>query len=130
MPATLFLPEPDAEECRGGGQQRLLANPMPAKPLFTITAANVEQYKANLAPGQYAMFKRYPETFKMPVYPSHRGAAVPDDVSAAIKRNATNAKLVGVVMVWKTSIQRYRSRFLRVLPKSSGTTLGVIVAVA
>src|SRR3989344_1764516 len=26
------------------------------KPLFTITAANVEQYKAKLTPGQYAMF--------------------------------------------------------------------------
>ncbi|MGF6557491.1 hypothetical protein ABIA48_003871 [Pseudomonas sp. S30_BP2TU TE3576] len=64
------------------------------KPLFTITAQNVEQYKAKLAPGQYAMFKRYPETFKMPVYPSHRGATVPDDVFAAIKRNATNTNLV------------------------------------
>ncbi|MET1069859.1 MAG: DUF1329 domain-containing protein [Pseudomonas prosekii] len=64
------------------------------KPLFTITAQNVDQYKAKLAPGQYAMFKRYPETFKMPVYPSHRGATVPDDVFAAIKKNATNTNLV------------------------------------
>lgn len=73
-----------------------LANPYASeKPLFTITAANVEQYKANLAPGQYAMFKRYPDTFKMLVYPSHRGATVPDDVFAAVKRNATTTKLVG-----------------------------------
>ena len=64
------------------------------KPLFTITAQNVEQYKDKLAPGQYAMFKRYPETFKMPVYPSHRGATVPADVFAAIKRNATSTNLV------------------------------------
>ncbi|WP_160109600.1 DUF1329 domain-containing protein [Pseudomonas izuensis] len=64
------------------------------KPLFIITAQNVEQYKDKLAPGQYAMFKRYPETFKMPVYPSHRGATVPDDVFAAIKKNATNTELV------------------------------------
>ena len=64
------------------------------KPLFTITAQNVDQYKEKLAPGQYAMFKRYPETFKMSVYPSHRGATVPDDVFAAIKRNATNTNLV------------------------------------
>ncbi|BCX70439.1 MULTISPECIES: DUF1329 domain-containing protein [Pseudomonas] len=64
------------------------------KPLFTITAQNVDQYKDKLAPGQYAMFKRYPETFKMPVYPSHRGATVPDDVFAAIKKNATNTELV------------------------------------
>lgn len=64
------------------------------KPLFTITAQNVEQYKAKLAPGQYAMFKRYPDTFKMPVYPSHRGSTVPDDVFAAIKKNATTTNLV------------------------------------
>ncbi len=64
------------------------------KPLFTITAQNVDQYKDKLAPGQYAMFKRYPETFKMPVYPSHRGATVPDEVFAAIKENATKTKLV------------------------------------
>jgi hypothetical protein len=64
------------------------------KPLFTITAQNVDQYKDKLAPGQYAMFKRYPETFKIPVYPSHRGATVPDDVFAAIKKNAVNTKLV------------------------------------
>ncbi|NWD70629.1 DUF1329 domain-containing protein [Pseudomonas gingeri] len=64
------------------------------KPLFIITAQNVEQYKDQLAPGQYAMFKRYPETFKMPVYPSHRGATVPDEVFAAIKENATKTNLV------------------------------------
>jgi hypothetical protein len=64
------------------------------KPLFTITAQNVDQYKDKLAPGQYAMFKRYPDTFKMPVYPSHRGATVPDDVFAAIKKNATTTNLV------------------------------------
>ncbi|MGF0240965.1 DUF1329 domain-containing protein [Rhodococcus sp. IEGM1300] len=64
------------------------------KPLFTITAQNVDQYKEKLAPGQYAMFKRYPDTFKMPVYPSHRGSTVPDEVFAAIKKNATNTNLV------------------------------------
>ncbi|EJM26287.1 DUF1329 domain-containing protein [Pseudomonas sp. GM25] len=64
------------------------------KPLFTITKQNVDQYKAKLAPGQYAMFQRYPDTFKMPVYPSHRGATVPDSVFAAIKKNATTTNLV------------------------------------
>jgi len=72
-----------------------LSNPYASeKPLFTITAQNVDQYKDKLAPGQYAMFKRYPETYKMPVYPSHRGSTVPDEVFAAIKKNATNTKLV------------------------------------
>ncbi|WP_434558593.1 DUF1329 domain-containing protein [Pseudomonas sp. Z5-35] len=73
-----------------------LADPYASeKPVFTITSQNVDQYKAKLAPGQYAMFKRYPETFKMPVYPTHRGATVPDEVLASIKKNAVNTKLVG-----------------------------------
>ncbi|MGY4819233.1 DUF1329 domain-containing protein [Pseudomonas chlororaphis subsp. piscium] len=72
-----------------------LSNPYASEqPQFTITAQNVEQYKDKLAPGQYAMFKRYPETYKMPVYPSHRGATVPADVFAAIKENATKTNLV------------------------------------
>lgn len=37
-----------------------LADPYASeKPVFTITSQNVDQYKAKLAPGQYAMFKRY-----------------------------------------------------------------------
>jgi hypothetical protein len=50
------------------------------KPLFTITAANAEQYKENLTPGQLAMLQRYKDSFSIPVYPSHRTAALPNDV--------------------------------------------------
>jgi len=76
----------------GGG---FLADPFPnEKPLFTITAQNVEQYKDKLTPGQYAMFKRYPETYRMPVYTTHRTATVPDNIIAATKQNATNTKLI------------------------------------
>lgn len=72
-----------------------LADPFPnEKPLFTITAQNVEQYKDKLTPGQYAMFKRYPETYRMPVYTTHRSATVPDNIIAATKQNATNTKLI------------------------------------
>ena len=72
-----------------------LADPFSAeKPLFTITAQNVEQYKAKLSPGQLAMFKRYPDTFKMPVYPTHRSATLPEKVLAATKANATKTNLV------------------------------------
>ena len=50
------------------------------QPLFTITADNVDQYADKLSPGQIALFKRYPDSFKMPVYPTHRTASLPDDV--------------------------------------------------
>ncbi|MDN6873439.1 DUF1329 domain-containing protein [Pseudomonas citronellolis] len=58
------------------------------KPLFTITAQNAEQYKAKLTPGQLAMFKRFPDSYLIPVYPSHRSAAYPAEVLAAVKANA------------------------------------------
>lgn len=63
------------------------------KPLFTITAANAEQYKANLTPGQIAMLNKYPNSYAIPVYPTHRTAALPKEVYAAAKANATRAEL-------------------------------------
>ena len=72
-----------------------LADPFASEqPKFTITAQNVAQYKDKLTPGQQAMFQRYPDTFKMPVYPTHRSATVPASVLEATKKNATNTKLV------------------------------------
>ena len=72
-----------------------LSNPFAdEKPLFTITAQNVDQYKDKLTPGQLAMFKRYPETYKMPVYTSHRSATVPQSVLDDTQYNATHTKLV------------------------------------
>lgn len=64
------------------------------QPLFTITAANAEQYKDKLTPGQLAMFKRYPESYRMPVYPTHRSASLPAAVLEATKQNAVNTRMV------------------------------------
>ncbi|TWC31356.1 uncharacterized protein DUF1329 [Pseudomonas sp. SJZ079] len=72
-----------------------LADPFASEqPLFTITAQNMDQYKDKLTPGQQAMLKRYPDSYKIPVYPTHRSATLPDDVLAATKNNAVNTKLV------------------------------------
>ncbi|MGI9273791.1 MAG: DUF1329 domain-containing protein [Endozoicomonas sp.] len=59
------------------------------KPLFTITAANVEKYKDRLSPGQLGLFKAYPETFKMPVYPTHRDSRYSDYTEQSTRANAT-----------------------------------------
>ena len=64
------------------------------QPLFVITANNVDQYKEQLSEGQVAMFKRYPETFKMPIYPSRRSAALPDDIYTKIKHSALTTTAV------------------------------------
>ncbi|WP_307761647.1 DUF1329 domain-containing protein [uncultured Pseudomonas sp.] len=64
------------------------------QPLFTITKANLEQYKANLTPGQIALFNTYPDSFQMPVYPTRRSGSAPQWVYDNTFRNATTAKLV------------------------------------
>lgn len=72
-----------------------LSNPFAGeKPLFTITAQNVEQHKDKLTPGQVAMFKRYPDTYRMPIYTTHRSVNMPAEVVAATKNNALNANMV------------------------------------
>lgn len=64
------------------------------KPLFVIDAKNYTQYQDKLSPGQVALFKRYPDTYKMPVYTTHRSAGVPDEVAQAIRKNAVTTTLV------------------------------------
>ncbi|MDP2138803.1 MAG: DUF1329 domain-containing protein [Candidatus Didemnitutus sp.] len=61
-------------------------------PLFTITGANADQYASQLGAGHLALLKTYP-SYKMPVYPSHRTASVPQRVYDATKANATTANL-------------------------------------
>jgi len=48
------------------------------KALFTITALNYEQYADKLSEGQKEMFRRFPDTYQMHVYPSHRSFANPE----------------------------------------------------
>ncbi len=63
------------------------------KPLYEITAQNLGQYTALLSPGQQAMFKRYPNTWKLKVYPTRRSAAFSQAVNDAVIANATTAEL-------------------------------------
>lgn len=84
----------DIPACYKGGSW--LCNPFPDdKPLFTITAQNVDQYADKLSPGQIAMFKQYPDSFKMPVYQSRRTFRMPDDVAQITKKNAVSTELLG-----------------------------------
>jgi hypothetical protein len=66
------------------------------KPLFSITAKNVNQYADKLSDGTKAMFRKYPE-YRIDVYPTHRTAAAPQWVYDNTARNATRAKLNGDV---------------------------------
>ena len=71
------------------------ANPFAdEKPRFIITAQNVEQYRDGLAPGVTALLKRNPN-FRMPVYPTHRTAAMPKEVTELARTQATQVDLQG-----------------------------------
>ena len=63
------------------------------KPLFSITAKNMDQYADKLNEGTKAMLKRYP-TFRVDVYTTHRTAAAPQFVYDNTYKNATRASLV------------------------------------
>ena len=65
------------------------------KPLFTITKANMAQYKDQLSEGHRYLLETY-DSYKMNVYPSHRPIAFPDFVNKATMENATQCQLVGL----------------------------------
>ncbi|MBS0306727.1 MAG: DUF1329 domain-containing protein [Proteobacteria bacterium] len=64
------------------------------KPLFTISQDNVAKYADKLSEGQKALLAKYPKTFHMNVYPTHRDFRYTDAVCAAAKKNALNAEMV------------------------------------
>lgn len=44
------------------------------QPLYVITPQNFDQYADKLTPGSKALMEKYPDTFKIKVYPTHRTA--------------------------------------------------------
>jgi hypothetical protein len=78
------------------GEGTRYCDPFPEdKALFTITAQNAQQYKDKLSVGQLAMFQRYPQTYKMNVFPSRRTFANPQFIYDATYKNALSASLGG-----------------------------------
>ncbi len=63
------------------------------KPLFTITASNYKEHADKLTEGQIGMFEKYPDTFKMHIYQSHRDFKFADWTCDVAKKNAAEAKI-------------------------------------
>src|SRR6266568_5893919 len=61
------------------------------KPLFRITAANVEQYADRLSDGVKELLRRFPD-YRIDVYPTHRTGAAPQWVYDNTFANATRAR--------------------------------------
>ncbi|WP_148863405.1 DUF1329 domain-containing protein [Marinobacter fonticola] len=72
----------------------IYVNPFPdEKEEFRIDQSNVDQYADKLSPGQVKMIKKYDDYF-IPVYPSHRTAAYPQEIYEATAENATQTNLI------------------------------------
>lgn len=64
------------------------------KPVHQISAKNMAQYADKLSDGTQALMKKYPDTFHIDVYPTHRTAAASARVYENTFKNATRCKLV------------------------------------
>ncbi len=62
------------------------------KPLYRITAKNVEQYADKLTEGQKLLLRKNPTSYYIDVFPSHRTEEYPEKVLKATERNATTCK--------------------------------------
>jgi hypothetical protein len=65
------------------------------KPVFSITAANMAQYKDKIDAGTQELFKRYPDSFRVDVYPTHRTACYPQWVYDNTIQRVKNPQLAG-----------------------------------
>ena len=63
------------------------------KPIMTITSENYQEYADKLTVGAKALFEKYPDTFKMPIYQTRRSFAAPEWVYDNVANNAVNATL-------------------------------------
>ena len=63
------------------------------QPLYTITAANMDEYDALLTVGHKALLRKFPDSYKIPVYTTRRTVWNPDFVYEATRRNAVTAEL-------------------------------------
>ncbi|MBR0565625.1 DUF1329 domain-containing protein [Azoarcus sp. L1K30] len=100
------------------------------KPVVSINAKNMAQYKDKLTEGTMALMTRYPDSFRIDVYPTHRTAVAPKYVYDNTLRNATQCKLVadgkslegcygGIPFpIPKTGVEVIWNHLLRVEPQS------------
>jgi len=64
------------------------------KPLYTINASNIEQYRPILPGALSALIEQYPETMEVPVFTSYRPAYYYEWIYDAIRKNRDSVKLI------------------------------------
>src|SRR5690606_1767329 len=65
------------------------------KPLFSITNANMAEYQDKLDAGTQELFRRYPDSFRVDVYPTERTACFPQWVYDNTIERVRNPRLEG-----------------------------------
>lgn len=68
------------------------------KLLYSVTAKNMDQYADKLTDGVKALLKKYPDSYRLDVYPTRRTAVAPQWVYDNTEKNATRARLDGHVL--------------------------------
>lgn len=111
------------------------------EPLYVITSSNLAEHSDSLSEGHRALFQTFPDSYRMPVYPSRRGAAYPQWFDRATARNLRTVKLTnggngfcctaqgfpfpapgnGLEVMWN-HIMRYNTRGFRGYLASAATT--------
>ncbi len=83
------MTKPPANYVEGSGKW---VDPFPdEKPLLSIDATNVAQYAAQVTPGVQELIRRWPDSYRINVYPTHRTQPQMSAARAeATYRNATN----------------------------------------
>jgi hypothetical protein len=80
----------------GWTPQQGYVDPFPNdQPLFTIDSTNVGQYEAKLTTGQAALLRKYPQNFRMNVYPTRRTVGYPKAVTDRVIAQAGKVSLQG-----------------------------------
>jgi len=64
------------------------------KPLIIITSENYKNHQAYLTPGTVALFEKYPASFSLPIYPSHRDGSYSQAVHQSVLNNAQHAERI------------------------------------
>ena len=62
------------------------------KPLFSIDAKNMDKYADKLSEGTKALMKKFPNTYRLDVYKTHRSVAYPKYVQENQLKNAARCK--------------------------------------
>ncbi|MGH8387508.1 MAG: DUF1329 domain-containing protein [Pseudomonas sp.] len=90
------IPEYDGRDYAKGEPIKSGIRPDPfadEKPLFTITAKNMAEHADQLSDGIKAMLQKYPDRYRLDIYPTHRTKVYPQWVQDNSIKNATACKL-------------------------------------